>query len=343
MFRPLARYRHPWCGQVAVLAPGAIPTVDYYVTARLGALPPSALRIVDTSTLPEIGADHWLSGTFWIVARHAPIIWLDWLARHADRWSGVAYLMDDDIPGAWRCGDVPLDYGLWTSGRYWRVRSRLAAVCDRVWFSTSALQRRYDSVPGQVVPPMPFRISGQFTSQGCRRWGYHGTRVHQDEIRWLLPVIRAVQEAVPDAQFEIFGNRRVAAWLRDIPRVLVREPLSWPAYLKQAEANPLAVGLAPILPGRFNSVRSHTKVFDIARSGAVGLFSARDPYATALCGAGFSLLPDEPQDWAESVVDLFTDDHALMMSQSRFTDWLAQCSPGDDLTGLIVGACAELK
>ena len=35
--------------------------------------------------------------------------------------------MDDDIPAAWSCGELPLPYRMWTSGRYWRVHRLLAA------------------------------------------------------------------------------------------------------------------------------------------------------------------------------------------------------------------------
>lgn len=329
LFQPRAIYHAAWGGHVAVLAPGAIPTVDYYLTPRLQGVAHSRFdaRAFDAAALKLP------PGTFVVIVRHAAPEWLQFLKRESARWSGVSYLMDDDIPAAWHCRDVPLDYGLWTSGRYLRIARLLPLVCDRIWVSTPALRARY---PGtRVVPPLPFAASRQPAPGGTRRWGYHGTRIHQRELLWLVPVVRIVQEAVPDAEFEVFGGERVAKLFGGISRVRLRAPVSWPEYLAYCDNSNLAVGLAPLLPGRFNAVRSHTKAFDIARCGAVGVFSEREPYRTALAGSGAILLPDDTQAWAAEIVRLLLDDELRSECYRRMAQWMVEVGRDADIAALI--------
>lgn len=318
IFRPQAHYGRLWSGDVLVFSPGHIPTVDFYIRSRLldgGAV---AFRHIDTGNFCSDGLEA-PSGAFVVIVRHAGSESLRFIAAHRDRWSGVAYLIDDDIPAAWRCSDVPLDYGLWTTGRYLRISRLLPRVCDRVWVSTAALQARY---PGtRVVPPLPFEPVREPAPPGIRRWAYHGTRVHGRELRWLVPIVEAVQGAVPEAEFEVFGNRGVERLFSHIPRVTVLAPRPWPEYIAHCHNSNLAVGLAPMLPGRFNAVRSHTKAFDIARCGAVGLFSDREPYATALRDSGAILLPDHRDGWVAEAIRLLRDDSLRFAFFRRMREW----------------------
>lgn len=287
-----------------ILTPGEIPTTDYYVTPRLRRWPVGLVQRLDSRRPLEAGFE--MARSCVIIVRHARAAWLDFLLRHHNRLRGVAFLMDDDLPAAWRCQDVPLDYGLWTSARYWRIQRKLRELQAQWWVSTPELARRYAGA--LVVPPLPFDVGGTPAPAGCRRWGYHGTRIHHRELRWLVPIVEAVQRAVPDAEFEVFGDEKVARLFAHVPRVIVRPPLPWPEYVRYARATPLALGLAPLLPGHFNAARSHTKVFDILRCGAVGLFSDRTPYAEALAGSGAVLLPDDREQWIEWSVRLLQDD-----------------------------------
>jgi hypothetical protein len=326
LFAPRARYLCSWSGKVLVLAPGEIPTLDFYLRSRLSNRPDSNRpncsweyrgSLADFADTPALD-----DGTFVVLVRHAGKAWLRALAQQAERLSGVAYLMDDDIPAAWRCADVPLDYGFWTSGRYWMARSGLARVCDRVWVSTPELARRYGTGPASVLPPLPFDPPAQVAPVGCRRWAYHGTRVHHRELKWLVPVVKAVQTRCPEAGFEVFGNAAVAALFAGIPRVTLLPPRPWPEYLAHARAHPLAVGLAPLLPGRFNAARSHVKMFDIARSGGVGIFSEGEPYASALTGSGAILLPNDSLRWADEIVALLKDDARRQACFALNANWM---------------------
>lgn len=332
LFVPVDRYREQWSGSVLILAPGELPTTDFYLTPRIGKLDPKSVFRFDSRRL-DTDPEKLPVGTFVVIVRHASPAWLHALERCHNRWSGVAYLMDDDIPMAWRCGDVPLDYGLWTTGRYLRIKHLLPRVCDRVWVSTPALRERY---PGtRVVPPLPYVAARGPAPKGTRRWGYHGTRIHQRELRWLVPVIKAVQQAVPTAEFEVFGGPRVVRLFSGIPRVRMLPTLSWLDYAAYCDNSSLAVGVAPLLPGKFNAVRSHTRAFDIASCGAAGIFSSREPYASALAGTGAALLPDEPDVWAAGIVRLLTDDELREEQYHRTVQWMHEICRGEDIAALI--------
>ena len=295
-----------------VLAPGKLPSTDYYLSNRIcHIVGQSQVLWVDSREPPDRGL---LSmGMSVIIVRHASPAWMRLLIEQRQQLAIVFYLMDDDIPAAWRCRDVPLDYGLWTSWRYWRIRSMLSRICDEWLVSTPELAMRY---PGsKLLPPLPYAVDGRPAPLGCRRWGYHGTRVHIRELRWIIPIVEMVQSLVPEAEFEVFGERAIERLFAHIPRVMVRPPLPWPEYVAYCRANPLAVGLAPLLPGRFNGARSHTKAFDILRCGAAGLFSNRPPYSAVLSGSGAILLADEPTQWAQWIIRLLQDD---VLRQAKF-------------------------
>lgn len=331
MFRPRARYARDWSGVVAVLAPGALPTVDYYLTPRLRGLPAGSVYRFNSMTA-ESSASSLPDGTFVVIVRHAAPAWLRWLARHRGRWSGVAFLMDDDIPAAWTCGELPLGYRLWTSGRHARVRGLLAAVCDRVWMSNARLQARYPESEARVLPPIEPFGQRPASPPGTRRWAYLGTHVHRREIEWLLPVVNAVQMRSEAFEFELFGAGRVERRFAALPRVRVRAPRPWPEFLRYCVSAQLAVGVAPLLPGRFNAMRTHVKLFDITRCGAAALLSRAEPYGPELEEVAAALLPNDPATWIDAITELLEDDTRRGAVHARAAAWVDQAGREVDLS-----------
>lgn len=334
LFRPKGHYRLPFSGDVLVLSPGDIPTVDFYVRSRIPSALEGRVRYID-SQADNFTAENVTPGTFVVIVRHAGQACLEWLMSCPDSWSGVAFLMDDDIPGAWSCLDVPRDYGLWTTGRYLCAFGKLAAVCDRIWVSTPVLAQRYsDSLPVTVGPQ---RTEGHFAAATitCRRWGYHGTRIHQGELRWLVPLVEAVHERLPDVEFEVFGAAKIARQFSGVPRVKVVAPLPWAGYKAYCEKNRLAIAVAPLLPGRFNQARSYVKIFDMARCGATGIFSREAPYAGLLADAGVTLLPNDRGLWAAEVIQLFNDSELRLARFAIMSEWLVESAGADTISSLI--------
>ena len=175
------------------------------------------------------------------------------------------------------------------------------------------LARRYaDSCPELCEPydvPAPVKMQGSEAELPAQAsYCYHGTRAHRREIEWLLPVVREVQAACPEARFEIFGDWRVRRLYRDIPRVSVRAPMTWPEYLAYSSTVRHQLGLAPCLDTPFNRARSHVKLFDITRFGAAGIYSDAEPYARRIRnGETGWLCPNRQQDWVWMIVRALRD------------------------------------
>jgi hypothetical protein len=134
---------------------------------------------------------------------------------------------------------------------------------------------------------------------------YHGTAAHEREIKWLLPIIEAVQARTDNVHFELFGNDAVHKLAKAFPRVSVLHPMSWPNYFSYTSVQQHHIGLAPLLPGAFNAARGTTKFFDYARMGAIGLYSKRPPYLGFINdGVDGILLDNDPGLWSESLLEL---------------------------------------
>ncbi len=332
-----AHYHQAWSGAVALLSPGAVPSVDFYLTPRLAELVPGALHQFDSRAWDT--AAHMLpAGTFVIIARHASNAWLRFLAERREHWSGVAFFMDDDIPAAWRCRELPLDYRLRTSGRFLRVARGLSRVCDRAWVSTEVLRARYPDWHATILPPLnPFRMRPA-TAAGVRRWCYHGTRAHNLEMRWLKPVVQVVQNRVPDAEFEVMGGAAIKRLFAGIPRVSVLAPRPWRDYAAYCENAAISLGVAPLLPGHFNAARAHVKIFDIAHCGAIGVYARRAPYFPALEASGAAYADDDPRAWSDAIVALLTDDARRLEQYARAAEWIGNQQPIPSLGDLIDSA-----
>jgi glycosyltransferase involved in cell wall biosynthesis len=291
--------------EAVVLAPGDLPTTDLYLRRRLEERFGGKVRYVDTrrSAPKEVTlGDHSLI----VIVRHAPRRWLRWIADQRPRLSGVAFLMDDDIPAVLRAPELPLGYALKTAWRYARTRRLLGEVCSDVWVSTTELARRYAGSSPRLVEPeyVPSTASGDKPLV----YFYHGSWAHRREIKWLVPVVDQVQQLVPDAWFEIMGTDRVRRLFRGIPRVRVVHPMPWKDYLAYAGTVRYPVGLAPCFDSDFNRARSHSKLFDITRLGAAGIYSQVTPYAEKVAHGQTGLLCENEVDpWVAAIIRLLKD------------------------------------
>lgn len=328
MLYPRAIYTHPCSGNLLVLSPGRLPTTDYYLTARQQHVPELIWAHLDSrvpSVIDEL--DRVEPGSLVVIVRQAPRPVLRKLHGLRCKLGGVVWLVDDDIPGVLTCRELPLVYRLRTGFRYWWQRSLLEKLCNRVWLATPDLQQRYPEVPTSVLPPLPYQVDRE---HGEREpvWFYHGTASHRAELEWLVPVVRQVQQACTNMIFEVSGSRSVAALFSGIPRVRLLPPMCWPDFLAYTSRVSYLLGVAPLLPSRFNLVRSHTKFFDITRCGAVGVFSDRPPYCSALPAEGVVLLPDDQQVWAAVIIALLRNETRRMELFFRAVSWCRQQQGG---------------
>ena len=291
---------------VLVLEPGAVPTTSYYVRSRipdgLGYRCVNSLRVPDASLSIE-------DGTWVIIVRHASRRWLKHLAGNADRLARVTYLKDDDISAVFAAKELPWNYALWTGWRYLRTKDLLSKVVSDIAVSTQELADRYEECKPQVWEPhYTHCIEATAQREDPLVYFYHATHTHAREIKWLVPIVRRVQQAVPNAWFEIIGGESVARMFRGIPRVRVVHTMNWTDYQAYIAGIHYDVGLAPLMDTSFNRARSHTKLYQITRAGAAGIYSDITPYSGkiidgetgVLCGNRRSL-------WVREIVALLKD------------------------------------
>jgi hypothetical protein len=253
-------------------------------------------------------------GTLVIIVRYLSRPWAEALNANAARLAGVVYFMDDDLldPSAWV--GLPRSYHDKLARHFATAASDIGTLASQLWVSTPELAARYAAMEPTVMPPLPLvddapkserEAALPHSDTGFVRMFYHGTRAHEAEIRWLRPIVAACLEACPQAHMEIIGDHEVNRLYRDLPRTRVLHPMNWPNYVAHCRTMRGHIGLVPLLDGRFNAGRSYTKVFDVARCGAVGVYSQRSPYQSLLHGRERALLlPNEPAVWAQSISDL---------------------------------------
>jgi hypothetical protein len=298
-----------------VLQSGPNPSTDYYIRPRaVAGGVPTMYRDVEHD---RPSAEDLQDGTLVIVVRYLNRPWAEALHACAARLAGVVYFMDDDLldPTAWV--GLPRSYHDKLARHFATAASELAALTSQLWVSTAELAARYAAMEPTVMPPLPLvddvpRAEHEdgllHGDTGFVRMFYHGTRAHEAEIRWLRPVVAACLEACPQAHMEIIGDQEVNRLYRGLPRTRVLHPMSWPNYVAHCRTMRGHIGLVPLLEGSFNAGRSYTKVFDVARCGAVGVYSRGGPYdAVLLPGSNGELLMTDKVEWTKRIIELITD------------------------------------
>ncbi|KPK56381.1 MAG: hypothetical protein AMS22_01350 [Thiotrichales bacterium SG8_50] len=292
---------------VLVIENRRMPSTDYFVrhhVARFGV----PVRVVD-GTEPPVDTDVLTAGSLVVFVRYIEPRWARVVAAVRDQLAGVVLFMDDDLLDWGALSGLPMRYRY----KIWRLTLRrkkwLRAMNARLWVSNEYLANKYVAFKPTVIAAAP--SSEVLQRRPGVRIFYHGTASHADEIHWLAPIIRRVQEQSADTFFEIFGRAGVNRTFKDIPRTAVLHPMSWPNYLAYTSLGGLQIGLAPLIPGRFSAGRSSTKFFDFVRCGAVGIYSDVAPYAGFVRnGVDGLLLKNDPDAWVEAILGLVGDREA---------------------------------
>jgi hypothetical protein len=257
--------------------------------------------VVNHDAVPDLAA-----GDLVVIVRYLTPAWRAAIEARREHLAGVVYFMDDDLWDRDAWVGLPRDYRGRLKERALRHRRWIQRHCDALWVSTEALGAKYAAWSPRVLPLAPG--AANLAQVDAVQVAYHGTASHGAEIEWLHPVMAEVLARCPQVHFELFGDKRVAALYRELPRVAVLHPMRWPGYLAYSAATRRQIGLAPLLPTPFNAARGAVKFFDFARMGAVGVYSARPPYQGFVRdGIDGLLLPNEPAHWVEALVSLAGD------------------------------------
>lgn len=317
MLHPLLQLGRP----VGLLSEGAAPTKAYWLgglDAQQGA---DAWVELDPHRRPEPRELAALGAL--VVVRTIPRRWLGTI--RALRRSGlvVVLLLDDALLDPAAVAEQEFRYRL----RLWlgitRHRRRLASLFNELWVTNPALeiscrsQLGSGSLPIQVLPLQPPARVVQ--PPQVIRVAYLGTASHGAEYRWLLPLLQQLQEERRDCLVELILPPGWRRHFKQLPRTRILYPMDWETYLLDTGNRSIDVVLVPLLLTRFNACRSPVKFLEVARLGAVGIYSDRAPYNDLVRdGHDGVLVPDQPQAWLSAL-------HQLLNGPERRKAMAAAC------------------
>ncbi|MVW73307.1 glycosyltransferase family 4 protein [Bordetella sp. 15P40C-2] len=315
------------------------PSTDYYIRPFLRSTGlPVVYKDLDTDH-PQFG--DLAPGTGVVIVRYMNTRWAKALRQHRAQLSEVAYFMDDDLLHPEHWAGLPNVYIKKLNKYCAAFAPDIQALASVYWFSTEELRARYPYQAAQVIAPRPLPEDAETqelwhpqSPKGPVQIFYHGSATHQAEMDWLYPVMREVLNARPRAHFELIGSHGVNQQFRNLPRTRVLHPLSWQNYVSHCRTLNAHIGLAPLLPSPFNMGRSHSKIFDITRCGAVGIYSDPSTYATAIEDREDGLLlANDPDLWVEEIIGLIDDSARLNTLRQRAIERHSTSQPELDASG----------
>ncbi|OKP70668.1 hypothetical protein BTE77_26335 [Ensifer adhaerens] len=248
-------------------------------------------------------------GTFLVVCRYASLAMLNWLDRHEGQISGVALLVDDDIPALVTGSEASLPYRFFLFRKALVPLPRLSRHLDIIWASTDTLAGRIGN-DGTVLPPAPpleMCMSRQHDRDGHQvKIAYHATSIHNKEHVFLRPIVADVLQRCPRAHFEVVADGGAARMWSGMERVRVVKPLAWDEYLRETSQTHVDILLVPLLDSLVNRSRSDAKRIDAARMGAAPIYSASNAYGRC-CVTEELRIPNTFEDWVHHVLLLIND------------------------------------
>ena len=293
---------------VVVLQQGPNATTDYYLRPRLERLAGLPWTILDLTADPAgvpLFSD--ASRRPWVVlCRYSNERWLSVLERDRSRIARLSLLIDDDMRRMRRNRSLPLSIRGKLALGHTIFAERLSAILDDLWVSTSVLQERY---PGsEQLHPLPDTEPALSAVADNRCVVHHASDAHAAERVFALEVAKLVVARGGDAVFEIAGDSRLKRSATGASAITIIPQTSWPVFRTAQQGHSAAIFMAPLADTSLNRARSHIKVYDAARLGAVGLFSDVEAYRSAVRnGVDGLLLPWDAGVWAQAVMDLLAD------------------------------------
>lgn len=307
-----------WLGRfVAQLRVGAgrsaIPSVDYYFRAALTDLisPPGAAPSA-RKPIRQLSATLYEADGHLVVIRYVDEEALAYITSKPRR--PVHYVIDDMLPIAAECLELPDDYRTRLAGYAETLLPRLLALRPAIIAPSPSILALFPNLacshldPCNVVPLRPGLPVCEWPGGRGLRLALLGTRSHRQSLGPLAHVAEGVRAALPQARLTHFMGAIGPHQLTANPIVEARRGLSWPDYRTLMTGEPFDIALTILPESRFNQGRSITKALECAAFGAAGLYSRRPPFADLISdGADGLLLPDAPEAWVEAIVALARD------------------------------------
>ena len=277
-----------------------LPSSDFFVIPALTA---KGYRIVRCG-LNELPDQDELEGALVVIVRYFSAAWKKLIEKTRQKLGRFIYFMDDDLFDVKAARGTLAGYRVRLAWKATRHMSWLQGQSPELWVSTPYLLEKYASWQPKLVLPSSIRSEINPASNPHRIF-YHGTFTHEAEYKWLRPVIAEVLAADKRLHFELFGIKRISRLFQDLERVSIQKPLNWPEYQDFVTDGNGYIGLAPQLEMPFNRARSYTKIFDISRYGAVGIYSAGSANASVITNNVDGVIAGlERREWVEKILHL---------------------------------------
>ena len=283
---------------IVVIGAGANPSTDYFARPFVQRNYSSAI-FIDLNTNPADYIDQIPDGSDVLIVRYMNKAWLQFIKNQRTRLGRISFFFDDDLLSALAWRSLPTRYAWRLAINALFLRFGLMPLVDDYFVGSQWLSDKYYNLNPTVLTPAPFEP--RYTDRPLILF-YHGTASHFAEKAWLVPIISEILRTNADVHFEIIGDSQIKALYRSLPRVTVVHQMDWANYQAFCIQYRRDIGLAPVLDNRFNSARSETKIFDIQRCRASGIFSNVEPFASRLQKlSGVTLVDNVPSLWIKTI------------------------------------------
>ncbi len=296
-------------GHVVVLHQGAGSTIDHFLRAPLERRGAQLLELDSAREPSGISLETLLRAERVVVVRYLPRRWLRPLGQARRAGATLIYLMDDDLLDPELLAELPPAYRRRVRDRITLQRGRVPVLFDRIWVTSTVLERRYAHLGAVRLPLRPH--PSLLLERPRLQLAYLGTSVHEREFAWLRELLSVLQARQAHTHVDVFGDLAINRQFRDLPRLRILHPMRWPSYLAETGPGRVDVLLTPLLDSPMNAARAPVKFIDAARCGAAGLYSDRPPYRGFIRhGVDGLLLGDQQQEWLEAIEHLIDDAEA---------------------------------
>ncbi|MGQ0672797.1 MAG: hypothetical protein ACT4N2_07970 [Hyphomicrobium sp.] len=284
---------------------GPIPTADYYFLGALGDL------VDETGAghrpIVQLGPHTFACQDRLVVIRYATDAELAAIERR--RWREVFYVIDDVLPIAAKCLELPEDYRLRLARFVGGQLPRILALDPVVVAPSDAILALFPGRPTVMLAPCTLACSADLDhfdrpirAHTPLKIAFLGTRSHGAGMEFLTAILRTTLKAGNNRRCTMFFGRHLPEELGQLPGLDNRPALDWPKFRAFLTHERFHILLAPLPDTPFNRGRSITKLLDAAAIGACGLFSDRPPFrGPVMHGETGILLDDDAALWSREI------------------------------------------
>jgi glycosyltransferase involved in cell wall biosynthesis len=286
-----------------------IPTVDYYFMAALSSLVAGHGRPEPGRPIARLGPHTLAHRSRVVIFRYTTRSELARLRELGPE--RVYYLIDDMLPLARACRELPVDYRR-RLVRFTRdLLPQILELNPTIIAPSDAILALFPDHAGERLDPALLAVASHhrhFASPGPFRLAFLGTRSHANGFDFLAPVLEQVLTNGQHITLTAFFGRYLPPRIARLPGVENHAPLPWADYRDRMAGERFHALLAPLPDTPFNRGRSLTKLMEAAATGAALLTSVRAPFNDAIeTGRDGLLLGDDPAEWIREIQCLTAD------------------------------------